>query len=887
MSEKNSTVCVPAADARRESDAFDKLLWSDSTEEEYLQQMIGGKNFDSNEDEEEQAETSTLPGAIKAMDDINVHESASINNRFLSKSLERILRFGKKEELQESDIRSDSARDELDLVGSNNDDDNNTVDEMIEESERQEETYLNNILEIIPASSDSLLTEPSAEMTSTKDIRINISKTVQSREVSLANYSKKKSLTGAMNNDSSSSRSRRNRRDANDSLAGDETVGKIVTHIMDGGNSTAEGEEERTLRSWTDFQPIAGSVATPLDKSSNNNNNNGGATDIDDGNNKFVSDETSVGSITEEIQVIVAKHKMELDEVGGIQNMAVGEAGTLLNTMISSLSADESCYSRARSFLGGIPFTDQKAATTPPTSKVEGEDANDVEKGENECWCVDVKNIPSTPVRFSYNTPSPQNSVGKLKEAPGTPSTVIISRHPLGLATPTPSDMDADEYEGNQYTRNSYSSNIERMFFTGWGYLAFLKRVSAKYGRFYLWVIIGAVVMLALSFILVIAVFTKLGKPTRESNEAPPSLPLIAAPEAENIFNLDTITIDLPPSEISPTLDWTFVNHEDELSQIDDATISPDLSIIEDADDTIDQSQTDADFVYFYERLRKIISERLPETLSKLEDPKSPQFRALEWLRSNPPTIEEMRFKPLEQKYVLAVLYFTTNGEEWFDNSGWLSSNDECEWFSTSNKDSLCDSIGRIIEIDLISNNLKGTIPSELSLLSENLTEIRVNGNSLFGTLPSFIGEMTNLVRFHVHWNFFSGTILTNLGGLSSSLLSLRLGKNNFVGTLPWQLRDLQNLEALDIRANELTGTIPFFLGDLSALTDLNLSNNEFSGTIPFELMNVKSLINLELDRNNLTGIMPTEVCSRLPFLEIAKVDCQEVECWCCEGCND
>ena len=66
----------------------------------------------------------------------------------------------------------------------------------------------------------------------------------------------------------------------------------------------------------------------------------------------------------------------------------------------------------------------------------------------------------------------------------------------------------------------------------------------------------------------------------------------------------------------------------------------------------------------------------------------------------------------------------------------------------------------------------------------------------------------------------------------------------------------------------------------------LDLSDNKLQGTIPFEMSNLKLLTNLELDSNALTGNMPFAVCSQLPFLENAVVDCDDVVCWCCEGCT-
>jgi hypothetical protein len=236
----------------------------------------------------------------------------------------------------------------------------------------------------------------------------------------------------------------------------------------------------------------------------------------------------------------------------------------------------------------------------------------------------------------------------------------------------------------------------------------------------------------------------------------------------------------------------------------------------------VDQIQNGPNFdngdsVLFQRRLREVISERLPGSLPRLENERSPQYRALSWLRANPPTAEELAFKPVAQKYVLAVLYFSTNGDRWLNSTGWFTNNNECEWFSTATSGSYCDNLGRVTSIDLASNNLVGTIPSELVLLSENINFVRFEGNTLMGGLPSVLRAMTSLERFHVHRNFLSGMLPTDLGGLSQ-LRSLRLGQNRFLGTIPWQLSELQRLEVLDLNENELTGTIPWGLGDMTSL---------------------------------------------------------------------
>ena len=102
---------------------------------------------------------------------------------------------------------------------------------------------------------------------------------------------------------------------------------------------------------------------------------------------------------------------------------------------------------------------------------------------------------------------------------------------------------------------------------------------------------------------------------------------------------------------------------------------------------------------------------------SALRDPASPQFAALKWLRT--PTGHQGTFKKdvLIQRYALATIYYSTNGGNWESNEGWLSSENECEWFS-ANKKGVCDETNTMIELNLMKNGLGGILPLEMDMLS-------------------------------------------------------------------------------------------------------------------------------------------------------------------------
>jgi hypothetical protein len=63
-----------------------------------------------------------------------------------------------------------------------------------------------------------------------------------------------------------------------------------------------------------------------------------------------------------------------------------------------------------------------------------------------------------------------------------------------------------------------------------------------------------------------------------------------------------------------------------------------------------------------------------------LQDPTSPQFRAVEWLTFDDQAQLETSDDELEQRYLLAVLYFSMTGENWVDSTKFLSGGSSCDW---------------------------------------------------------------------------------------------------------------------------------------------------------------------------------------------------------------
>lgn len=70
---------------------------------------------------------------------------------------------------------------------------------------------------------------------------------------------------------------------------------------------------------------------------------------------------------------------------------------------------------------------------------------------------------------------------------------------------------------------------------------------------------------------------------------------------------------------------------------------------------------------------------------SFLNDPGSSQGMAAQWLlNTDPAQVDPCTYSTILQRYALTTMYFSTNGDEWVDTTGWLTGTNECTWFGVS-----------------------------------------------------------------------------------------------------------------------------------------------------------------------------------------------------------
>ncbi|KAE8661209.1 Leucine-rich repeat receptor-like tyrosine-protein kinase PXC3 [Hibiscus syriacus] len=209
----------------------------------------------------------------------------------------------------------------------------------------------------------------------------------------------------------------------------------------------------------------------------------------------------------------------------------------------------------------------------------------------------------------------------------------------------------------------------------------------------------------------------------------------------------------------------------------------------------------------------------------------------------------------------------------------------------------LISNLKALKHLDLSYNNFNGPIPSAFGNLSEleyldlswkreihqefkvlgKLEDIQVSSNRLSGSIPHWVGQLTNLKVFTAYENHLGGEIPDNLG-LVSELKLLNLHSNRLDGPIPKSVFALGKLEILVLTQNGLTGylpeaivlalgtefdrrEIPRDIGNCVKLLELQLGSNYLTGSIPPEIGHIRNLqIALNLSFNHLHGELPSEL---------------------------
>lgn len=160
-----------------------------------------------------------------------------------------------------------------------------------------------------------------------------------------------------------------------------------------------------------------------------------------------------------------------------------------------------------------------------------------------------------------------------------------------------------------------------------------------------------------------------------------------------------------------------------------------------------------------------------------------PSIRAMAWVLNMDPR-DSLPDNPwLIFRYALASIYYSFRGENWTNSENWLTGEHACKWHGV-----ICDrsQASYVFELDLSNNNVVGTIPIQISLLSD-LRSLILTGNKLTGTIPSVrLGNMRNLSLLYLNENQLTGD-LSDLSTLNANnvLSTLLIQENNITGRWP------------------------------------------------------------------------------------------------------
>jgi len=234
-----------------------------------------------------------------------------------------------------------------------------------------------------------------------------------------------------------------------------------------------------------------------------------------------------------------------------------------------------------------------------------------------------------------------------------------------------------------------------------------------------------------------------------------------------------------------------------------------------------------------------------------------------------------------KEKKALIELNERTEGQNWdqkwnFDEpvSNWHGIKvvngkvQEINLFRNNLKGAIPESIGNLknlIYLNLAFNKINGEIPLSITKLSK-LKVLKLEMNVIMGELPNEIGNLTSLEEFTVFNNLISGEIPESFGEMKK-LKVLNLSSNKFEGSIPLSLGNLTQLESLGLFENSLKGAIPNQIGNLTKLKELVLANNEFGGEIPVEFGQLASLEVFQIQNNKFDSFKNLQEMDTRQFL--------------------
>ncbi|BFG37781.1 hypothetical protein CerSpe_240550 [Prunus speciosa] len=203
---------------------------------------------------------------------------------------------------------------------------------------------------------------------------------------------------------------------------------------------------------------------------------------------------------------------------------------------------------------------------------------------------------------------------------------------------------------------------------------------------------------------------------------------------------------------------------------------------------------------------------------------------------------------------------FTSTIPPWLFN---LTKLEKLDFSVNSLTGKLHDSLGHLKSLRFLNlsyNSFQGSIPKSIGNLRFSYdSHVDLTSNRFEGPLPLW---SSNISLLHLRDNLFSGPIPHNIGQVMPNLKYLDISTNSLSGSIPLFLGNLSQLQFILISNNLLSGEIPHFWNNMPSLVCINLSNNSLSGEIPHFWNNMPSLGCIDLSNNSLSGTIPRSLGS-------------------------
>jgi hypothetical protein len=244
-------------------------------------------------------------------------------------------------------------------------------------------------------------------------------------------------------------------------------------------------------------------------------------------------------------------------------------------------------------------------------------------------------------------------------------------------------------------------------------------------------------------------------------------------------------------------------------------------------------------------------------TIAAFNNPASPQSKAFSWMLRDP---NFGTFSPsrMRQRFALASLYYTTNGDDWwtgnYTNSQstirgglmpWMSYMDhECDWYHQRSSDTMSSrDKSDVLALFSYTSSSSGVVVCDNEVnpngVFRGIRRLWLDGVGLQGTLPQELAMLTGLQELHLNHNqdlvgplppeWFLNDKETDQSW-QSTLKTLELQNCSLTGPIPTQIGLASNLEVLDLQQNAFIGRIPSEIGLLSNLQDLRWNDNAITG---------------------------------------------------------